>query len=165
MKINGYPIVYNPSNPNCFHCKKHKGWMYEHRAVAEKMIGRYLRKDEEVHHKDFNRENNSPENLEVISKIEHRKLHADIIRKPKKLCRVCGGILSSRRREMKCRIEIAHAKYPSFDEFRREIETNSYCALGRKYGVSCRAIKNRALKMGIQLQRRINKQKEFTAGV
>lgn len=60
--------------------KSIKGKFYlEHRLVMEGMIGRRLIKGEVVHHKDKNRLNNSPENLELISvhsdhvKHYHRK--------------------------------------------------------------------------------------------
>ena len=39
----------------------------EHRAVMEQMEGRKLRKNETVHHKDGNRANNHPDNLELWS--------------------------------------------------------------------------------------------------
>jgi len=47
-----------------------------HRWVAEKNIGRRLRPDEVVHHKDGNKLNNSPNNLQVFSsQDEHHSLH------------------------------------------------------------------------------------------
>ena len=49
---------------------------HEHRVVAEEMIGRALRSDEHVHHKDGNKHNNSPENLEVMDRDDHLRLHA-----------------------------------------------------------------------------------------
>ena len=49
---------------------------HEHRVVAEKMIGRKLKNDEHVHHKDGNKHNNNPSNLEVMTRIDHLKLHA-----------------------------------------------------------------------------------------
>jgi len=49
---------------------------HEHRVVAEALIGRPLRSDEHVHHKDENKQNNSPENLIVLSASEHLALHA-----------------------------------------------------------------------------------------
>jgi hypothetical protein len=49
---------------------------HEHRVVAETLVGRPLRPDEHVHHKDENKHNNSPENLVVLHPSEHAALHA-----------------------------------------------------------------------------------------
>lgn len=49
---------------------------HEHRRVAEEKIGRRLRPGEIVHHKDENRHNNHPDNLEVLeSQSEHTRKH------------------------------------------------------------------------------------------
>lgn len=57
-----------------------RGYAYEHRLVAELMLDRRLRPGEAVHHKDENKRNNDPSNLQVMSSnAEHMKLHlADI---------------------------------------------------------------------------------------
>ena len=50
---------------------------HEHRIVAERMLGRPLKKGEVVHHKDGNKRNNAPEDLMVFpSQAEHAKFHA-----------------------------------------------------------------------------------------
>lgn len=54
---------------------KGKGVVDEHRYIMQKHLGRRLSFNEVVHHKDGNKRNNSIENLELISRSEHAKLH------------------------------------------------------------------------------------------
>ena len=49
-------------------------YIYEHRYLMEKKIGRPLRSDEIVHHKDGNKTNKNPGNLELLAKREHDRL-------------------------------------------------------------------------------------------
>jgi hypothetical protein len=47
----------------------------QHRLIGEDLAGRPLRKGEVVHHKDNDRANNDPANLEVMTLAEHRAHH------------------------------------------------------------------------------------------
>lgn len=51
-------------------------WIAKHRLVVEEKIGRLLNNEEVVHHIDFNKENNKPENLMLFpNQKEHMKFH------------------------------------------------------------------------------------------
>lgn len=69
---NGYVEIIVPNHP----ATNARGYVYEHRIVAERKLGRYLRPDEVVHHIDGNKINNSPGNLIVLSNENHAQLHA-----------------------------------------------------------------------------------------
>lgn len=72
----GYVMVYEPDHPN----RSFKGWQYEHRIVAERGLGRYLGSDEHVHHINGIKDDNRPENLQVMSAIDHSRLTVREIR-------------------------------------------------------------------------------------
>lgn len=77
---------HNFCSPECCLMFRHKqgesNWNHRvngkvvHREIMEKKLGRKLRSDEEVHHIDGNHFNNDPDNLIVLSKSEHSKIHA-----------------------------------------------------------------------------------------
>lgn len=55
----------------------------EHRFVAEDIVGRKLKADEIVHHIDGNKRNNSPDNLQIMTRAEHARVHCNEIDKSK----------------------------------------------------------------------------------
>lgn len=69
---NGYIEIVVPGHP----ATNARGYVYEHRVVAEKKLGRYLLPGEVVHHINGKKTDNVPENLIVLLNSEHIKLHA-----------------------------------------------------------------------------------------
>ena len=67
----GYRMILKPEHPFA----TRRGYVMEHRLVAEKKLGRFLTKREDVHHIDGNKQNNQSSNLMVVSRSEHRLLH------------------------------------------------------------------------------------------
>lgn len=62
----------------------------QHRRVMEEHLGRKLRSDEHVHHKDGVKYNNSLDNLEVLTASEHAKHHAPRVPPLELVCKFCG---------------------------------------------------------------------------
>ena len=67
----GYVLLRKPDHPNA----RPDGYILEHRYVMSQYLGRPLRDDEIVHHKDGNRLNNDISNLELMTLSEHTTIH------------------------------------------------------------------------------------------
>lgn len=71
-KRTGYMIMYLPKYPGCMS----NGTIYEHRVIAEQMLGRRLKAGECVHHINGVRHDNRTENLEVYPDKRAHLKHA-----------------------------------------------------------------------------------------
>jgi transposase-like protein len=67
----GYIQAYAPKHPNA----NSDGYVMLHTVLIERVIGRYLTKDEVVHHINHIRDDNRIENLRLMNKHEHMKMH------------------------------------------------------------------------------------------
>lgn len=160
--INGYPIIYRPNHPRC----NRDGYIYQHTEIAENKIGRFLKPEEVVHHKDKNRKNNNFKNLIIFAtKSDHTSFHRQncdenlleeiepyiFITKRKKInsiCPFCGQIKDKKAKMcVKCR-EI-HGAYnrvvnPNLltrDKLKQLIRKEPFTKIGKDNGVTDNAIR------------------------
>lgn len=68
----GYLTVYEPDHP----AANVSGRILEHRWVVEQLLGRRLETTEQVHHINGEKDDNRPENLQIMTPTEHSKLTA-----------------------------------------------------------------------------------------
>lgn len=68
----GYVMIQCKEHPRASKCG---GYVPEHILVAESKIGRHLTTDEVVHHINGRKWDNDPDNLCVMTKSQHSKLH------------------------------------------------------------------------------------------
>lgn len=66
-----YKLIFFPEHPN----SSKKGYVREHRLIMEDSIGRYLSRNEVVHHINNDTLDNNINNLELLTQEEHRRLH------------------------------------------------------------------------------------------
>lgn len=69
----GYIYIKKRDHPFC----DKQGYIFEHRLIIEKEIGRYLQPDEIVHHINGIKDDNRIENLKIMKQSEHINLHVN----------------------------------------------------------------------------------------
>ena len=73
MKNGSYTLVFAPPG---YRGKKYRGkYVYEHRLVLERKLGRLLCRGEIAHHKNENKRDNRASNIELKTKGEHTSHH------------------------------------------------------------------------------------------
>jgi len=175
--LNGYRVIYLPEHPAAMKNENWNGFVYEHIVVAEKSLGRRLFSDEVCHHLDGNRGNNCVENILVLSRAQHTKLHEWLKRgatgiersgekrvnsgKSKgesniRFCEnpKCGRQLQKRHRRFcskSCSGQVYSGghNHPDAAVLASELQTMTFTALGRKYGVSDNAVRKWAQKLDL----------------
>lgn len=105
--IHRYEKIYNPNTGK---------FEYTHRLIAQE-IKKSDNKYNTVHHKDFNKYNNSPTNLVLCDFHKHHKMHSDLIKREWK---------NKEKREIRCKrlsdsMKKYYAEHPVTDEMRTRI--------------------------------------------
>ena len=164
-----YWAIYLPKHPNSFA----NGYVYEHRVVASNMLGRFLKDEEFVHHKDEDGHNNSPDNLMIFaSNSDHAAFHsgAEIYEKDrlyyakkksrKNYCKDCGIEIS--RQSMRCvgcynKNKENKSSCPDRNTLKNLIRYNNFVFIGKAYNVSSKTVEKWCIKHNLPSKSRIIK--------
>jgi hypothetical protein len=175
----GYLLVWQPTHDRADKSGAYEGYVYEHILVAERALGRPLKRTEHVHHLDLNKVNNAPSNLLVLSRASHAKLHGwldsigyfsehriysyrhngciDKVLAKCTRCKVCQMPTDNssycgsvcQSSHRECFIAGSTQKKPSKANLMKRLSRQSWVAVGEHYGVSDNAVRKWAIAYGI----------------
>ena len=137
-----------------------------HRHIMSIHLGRWLTKEEHVHHIDGNKLNNSIENLEVLSNKEHAERHYGAAKYNHEsqrayaeyTCKHCSTAFRplKRSQHLFCSEKCSHSFTVKDKTITKElldelIPVTSWTALGKMFGYSDNGIKKRAKALGCDI--------------
>ncbi len=79
-KSHGYVMILSPNHPYA----NGRGYVFEHRLVMENKLGRYLTKEEVVHHLNEIRDDNQIKNLKLFKNNDEHLTYHKLMREEKK---------------------------------------------------------------------------------
>ena len=140
---------------------KNVGKVSYHRHLASIKENRWLSSTEIVHHIDGNKLNNTVDNLQVLSVLEHKALH-DIengFSLTEKICPVCNTTFkvytNTEHKRITCSLQCAAKHQIKWDISKEELEVliwnMSYTDISKKYPISDVGAKKRAKSLGCLL--------------
>lgn len=144
-----------------------KHTLYVHQLMYRTFVGA-IPSNMEINHIDHNKQNNSLDNLELVTREDNmRKAVLFYGNKLKPRCKQCGKVISENNKTgycMKCLKEHGYKnpnykkdykyEHPSKDVLWKLIKAKSFLEIGRIYGVTDNAIRKLAKQYGLPFRRR-----------
>jgi hypothetical protein len=174
--LNGYRLIFLPDHPRAMPNCNWEGYVYEHIVVAEESIGRQLRTDEVIHHMNGNRQDNRHQNLLVLERSQHTRLHAWIdagapgltttlqnrtnstkasLCEPPSFCKNCQRTLQGSQYlycSTDCRtLSTRVVKRPEKTQLVQDLMQMSCVKVGQKYGVSDNSVRKWVKQYGLTM--------------
>ena len=165
-KTLGYLVFYDMDHP----LSDKNGKIYYHRHIASLKIGRWLEKEEFVHHVNEDRSDNRLENIEITTRSNHALIH-QINRFEKlnkdgnvsrskfitKICERCGIEFPGDRGEKFCSENCCRLSSRKFNLTKEQLKELVWMLpmtkIAEMLGVSDKAIKKRCISFGIETPR------------
>ena len=158
-KTLGYAYFIDKEHPLA---SKSVGRVYYHRHISSIAKGAWITSNQVVHHKDHDKLNNSPANLDVMSEEEHGALHqaeAGSLGWTSNICPKCGSTykvyVSQQSKRVHCSEDCARAASIvwgiSKDELQVLIWNTSYVNIAKSNPISDVGAKKRAQSLGCLL--------------
>lgn len=140
----GYVALCIKAHPNS---DKTNGYIFEHRIVMESYLGRYLEENEIVHHINEKKHDNRIENLEIMERGEHTRLH----HKDSKRSEEVKGKISRKMLE-RCKDKENHPNYKWIDkeEFIHHLRMYGPTKTSNKLNISRRTVYNKIKEFNLE---------------